>query len=80
MASTRIVNIKNGHNTTKTKVIVFSRGKIRNKPVVYLNRESLETVDDYVYLGITFNYNGRFQKAVKRLYDKASRSMFEVLK
>ena len=41
-------------NTTKTKVLVFSRGKIRNKPVLYLNGESLETVDDYVYLGITF--------------------------
>ena len=49
-------------NTTKTKVMVFSRGKIRNKPVLYLNGESLETVD--VYLGITFNYNGRFKKAV----------------
>ena len=29
-------------------MIVFSRGKIRNKPVLYLNGESLETVDDYV--------------------------------
>ena len=61
-------------------MLVFSSGKIRNKPVLYLNGESLETVDDYVYLGITFNYNGTFKKAVKRLYDKASRSMFEVLK
>ena len=60
--------------------MVFYRGKIRNKPVLYLNGESLETVDDDVYLGITFNYNGTFKKAVKRLYDKASRSMFEVLK
>ena len=50
-------------NTTKTKELVFSRGKIRNKPVLYLNGESLETVDDYVYLGIIFNYNDTFKKA-----------------
>ena len=56
-------------------MLVFSRGKIRNKPVLYLNGESLETVDDYVYLGITFNYNGTLKKAVKRLYDKESRSI-----
>ena len=49
-------------NTTKTKVLVFSRGKIRNKPVLYLNGESLETVNDYVYLGITFNYSGTLKK------------------
>ena len=42
-------------NTTKTEVLVFPRGKIINKLVLYLNGESLQTFDDYVYLGITFN-------------------------
>ena len=32
--------------TTKTKMLVFPRGKIRNKPDLYLNGESLETVDE----------------------------------
>ena len=34
-----------------TKVVVFSRGKI------------VEVVDEYVYLGTTFNYNNKFRKA-----------------
>ena len=63
-------------NKTKTKVVVFSRGKIRNKPQFYLNGEYLETVDSQMYLGIMFNYNGSFKKAVKYLYDKSSRAMF----
>ena len=61
-------------------MVVFSRGKIRNKPQFYLNGECLETVDSQMYLGIMFNYNGSFKKAVKYLYDKASRAMFEILK
>ena len=65
-------------NTTKAKVLVFSTAKTRKKPVLYLNGQCLETVHDYAYLGIIFNYNGTFKKAVKRLYDKASESMFDV--
>ena len=66
-------------NVTKTKVMVFSRGKIRNKPVIYFGEEVLDVVFEYVYLGITFSYNGSFNNAKKRFYDIATRAMFLLL-
>ena len=66
-------------NTRKTKVLVFSKGKIRNLPNFKFNNSDLEIVFDYNYLGVTFNYNGRFRVAQKNLYDKASRAMFGLI-
>ncbi len=66
-------------NTRKTKVLVFSKGKIRNIPKFTFNNSDLEVVFDYNYLGVTFNYNGRFRLAQKNLYDKASRAMFGLI-
>ena len=48
-------------NTSKTKVLVFSRGKIRNLPSIMFGNNKLEVVFDYVYLGCTFNYNDTYQ-------------------
>ena len=67
-------------NASKTKILVFSRGKIRNKPRISYGEQVLEVVNSYTYLGITFNYNGSFSLAIKRLYDISSRAMFEILK
>jgi hypothetical protein len=36
-------------------------------------------VEDYVYLGTTFNYNGQFTKATKRCCDSPTRAMFSLL-
>ena len=66
-------------NISKTKVLVFSRGKIRNLPSIMFGNNKLEVVFYYVYLGCTFNYNGTFIKAIKRLYGVASRAMFSIL-
>ncbi len=41
-------------NAHKTKVEVFSRGKIRNKPVFRYGDSSLETVDSYMYIWVYF--------------------------
>ncbi|KAK6192618.1 hypothetical protein SNE40_004061 [Patella caerulea] len=67
-------------NTAKTKVIVFSRGKIRNKPKIMYGDVLLDVVDDYTYLGIVFNYNGSFTKTIRMLYVKASNAMFTILR
>ena len=39
----------------------------------------LDLVDDYVYLGICFNWNGSFVKAKKLLHDKASKAMYSLI-
>ena len=67
-------------NNSKSKVLVFSRGKIRNKPKLWFDGKQLEVVYKYDYLGITLNFNGAFKLAIKKMYDTASRAMFALLK
>jgi hypothetical protein len=67
-------------NVNKTKVVVFSRGKIRNIPVFTFRGQTVEVVSGFQYLGIYFNYNNKFNVAEKNLYDKGSRAMFALVK
>ena len=66
-------------NTSKTKIICFSRGKIRNIPSFHIGECKVEVVDEFPYLGIQFNYNSKFSKARKAIREKASRAMFSLL-
>ena len=66
-------------NVTKTKVVIFSRGKVRNIPNFKYGDESIEVVSDYVYLGTTFNYNGKMNKAMKKQVTQARRALFSML-
>ena len=67
-------------NSSKTKVLVFSRGKIQNLPTLMYNGRRLEVVFGYQYLGLYFNYNNKFKVTQKHQYDKASRAMFSLIK
>lgn len=67
-------------NISKTKLVVFSRGKIRNKPELLLGTTPIEVVYGYKYLGTKFNYNGKFTVAKKELLTKGSRAMFSLLR
>ncbi len=65
----------------KTKVEMFSRGKIINKPVFRCGDRSLETIADsyvvlHVYLGILFNNNGKFTSAIEKQIGQAREAMF----
>ena len=57
-------------NVSKSKATVLSRGKIRNRPEFYFGEKKLDVVDHYKYLGLNFNFNGKFTVAKKELYDK----------
>jgi len=67
-------------NASKTKVVIFSKGKCKILPTFYFNGTKLDIVEDFSYLGIKFNYNGRFNKTTKHLSDQARKAMFSVLK
>ena len=67
-------------NIAKTKVVVFSKGKIRNIPAFTYGGLDLDVVDDFSYLGVKFNYNGKFNKTKKYLCDQARKAMFSVFK
>ena len=66
-------------NIDKTKIIVFSKGKVRNFPIFKLCSKSVEVVNDYIYLGTTFNFNGSFTKAIKKQVNQARKAMFCLL-
>ena len=61
-------------NIKKFKVLIFGSKFHRSLYITskwYLCGELLQNVDEYVYLGITFHYSGRFKAAQRRLYVKA---------
>ena len=67
-------------NVEKTKIMIFSRGKVRKLPVFTYRKNVIEIVHEYLYLGILFNFNGKFNKSSKQLHDKGTRTMFAMLK
>ena len=40
----------------------------------------IEVVDDYVYLGCTFNYNGNFHKAIAKQVSQAKKAYYSLMK
>ena len=63
-------------NTSKTKVVIFSKRKCRNAQNFRLYGANIEVVDSYSYLGIIFNYNGSFKTARTKLVDQARKAMY----
>lgn len=64
---------------TKTKVIIFSSGRITKHRDFIFNNKPVEVVDDYIYLGTTFNFNGNFSKAMQKQTDLAQKAMYSLL-
>lgn len=66
-------------NCSKTKILVFCGKKPTYKYPFKLNNQLLEHVYSYKYLGITFNFNGKFNNGIKELKDQGRRAMFSLL-
>ena len=66
-------------NIAKRKIIVFSRGKVRRFSSFKYGFDVIEVVSDYVYLGITMNYNNKFDKAMKKQLDQGRKAQFYLL-
>ena len=49
------LNVSMKLNISKTKVIFISRGKVRKHIKFAFDGTELEVVDQYTYLGVTFN-------------------------
>ena len=67
-------------NPSKTKITIFCNRKTVNVPKFLYNGQELSVDDNFVYLGTTFSYNGRFTSNNQRLFDQARKAMFSVLK
>ena len=66
-------------NVGKTKIMVFSRGKIRNIPRFTFGEQIVEVVFNYKYLGVLFNYNASFIPNLKSLSTVATKAMFALI-
>ena len=65
-------------NSTKTKVMIFSKGKIRKKPRLNFGGDNLEIVNEYVYLGATLSCNGSMKAAIDKQIKQANRALYKL--
>ena len=47
--------LQESHSMAKTKIVIFSRGKVRRYPDFVFGTDKLDVVDEYMYLGVKFN-------------------------
>ena len=66
-------------NINKTKIIIFSRGKVRRFTTFKYGCDIIEVVSDYVYLGVKMNFTNTFTKAMKKQLDQGCRAQFSML-
>ena len=58
----------------------ISRGKLRRHYIFNFRNFILDTVEEYNYLGLVFNYNAKFKIAKSHFYQKGCRAIFALLK
>lgn len=66
-------------NLDKTKIVIFSKGLVRKYPEFHFNGNSVEVCREYTYLGVVFNFNGKFTKAKTYNCNQASRAMYALI-
>ena len=67
-------------NVQKSKVMIFTKGRMPQNTVFKYNNDILETVNEFTYLGVLFSRTGSFSKTKKAQADKATRAMYDILK
>ena len=66
-------------NVDKTKVMIFSKGKVTKYKSFKFGLHNIEVVYDYVYLGTKFNHYGRFYVAMAKQKFKADKAKYSLL-
>ena len=62
-----------------SRPLTCTRGKVRKYPKFLMDSNEIEVVEQYVYLGVLFNYNGSFKKAIHKQITQARKAMFAVV-
>ena len=66
-------------NVDKTKILIFSKGKVTKHKSFKFGANKIEVVFDYVYLGTKFNHNGKFEVAMAKHKLKANKAKFNLM-
>ena len=67
-------------NIQKTKVLVFSGGRLSKNLKFFFNNEEIEIVTEYKYLGVFVARSGSFLRAKKHIADQANLALFSLLR
>lgn len=67
-------------NIDKSKIVVFTKGRLPNSLSFKYNNVELEIVKTFNYLGVTFGRTGSFLQAKQANIKKATVAMFDLLK
>ena len=67
-------------NQTKTKCMVFSKGRKLQLPDFMIGDRNLSFCEEYCYLGIMFTRSGSFKSASRALTEKAANAMFSIIR
>ena len=67
-------------NTSKTEIVIFSKGKSKKSYKFTFNNNKVNTVDSFKYIGVYFNYNGSFIYHKKFIFSQAQKAFFALLK
>ena len=67
-------------NVQKSKIMIFTKGRLPQNIVFNYNNVVLEIVNEYTYLGVLFSRTGSFSKAKKAQAEKATCAMYEIIK
>ena len=59
----------------KTKIVVFSKRKVKHCREIKIFNSAIEIQDSYTYLGVVFNYTGNFTQAKKKLVGQANNAL-----
>ncbi len=67
-------------NSNKTKILIFSKGTPRKQPPEWLfGGEKLEVVKEHTYLGVNFNFKGRFKQAMNRQIVQTKQASYSLI-
>ena len=67
-------------NVSKTKVIIFNKGKSKVNTKFYFENKELEIEDRNKYLGIIFSRTGSFVEAKKHIAEQGNKALFSLLR
>ena len=67
-------------NISKTKIVVFSGGRLPKNLKFLFKGSELEIVKEYKYLGVFLGRSGSFTRAKKHIADQANIAVFSLLR
>ena len=65
--------------TTKTKFLIFSKGRVKKELFTYKN-SVIKNVKDFCYLGILLSRSGKYTRAKARFSEQATKALYGVVR